>query len=50
MSRENAQLGLPDNGRASKGLLCYVVWLGSRKGLGLRTSAEHGSDPLLWSG
>ncbi len=25
-----AQLGLPDNGRAIKGLVvCYVVWLGS---------------------
>ena len=31
-----AQLGLTDKGGAIKGLIvCYVVWLGSMKGLGL---------------
>ena len=35
-----AQLGLPDRGRAIKGLVvCYVVWLGSMTyGIGLWTS------------
>ena len=31
-----AQLGLPDKGRAIE-VVCYVVWLGSMKGIGLRT-------------
>ena len=31
-----AHLGLTERGRAIKGLvLCYVVWLGSLKGMGL---------------
>ena len=31
---KNAQLGLPDKGGANKGLVvCYVVWLGSMKGM-----------------
>ncbi len=39
-----SQLGLPDKDRAMKGLVvCYVVWLGSLKGLGLRTS-QRGVD------
>ena len=31
-------LGLPERGRAIKGLVvCYVMWLGSIKGMGLKT-------------
>ena len=34
----HAQLGRPDKGRAIKGLdVSYVVWIGSMKGIGLRT-------------
>ncbi len=34
----HAQLGLLDKGRLINGLVvCYVVWLGSMKGMGLRT-------------
>ena len=41
----------PDKGGAIKGLVvCYVLWLGSMKGIGLRTSAEYGPSLLLWSG
>ncbi len=40
-TRYNAQLRLPDKGRAIKGLIvCYMVWLGSIKGMGLRTFAR----------
>ena len=35
---QHAQVGLPDKGRAIKGLVvCYVIWLGSMKGICLRT-------------
>ena len=44
-------LGLPDRGRAIKGLVvCYVMWLGSIKGIGLRFSADAWYVPLLWPG
>ena len=37
----HAQLRLPDKGRAITGLVvCYVVWLGSMKGMGLMTCAR----------
>ena len=37
----HAQLGLPDKGSANNVLVvCYVVWLGSMKGMGLRTWAR----------
>ena len=37
----HADLGLPDKSRAIKGLVvCYVVWLVSIKGMGLRTCAR----------
>ncbi len=50
--QHHAQLGIPDNGRAIRGLVeCYLVWLGS---IGLWTKAVHckvhESGPLLWSG
>ena len=33
---------LPDKGRKIKGLVvCYIVWLGSMKGIGLRTCARR---------
>ena len=40
-----------DKGRAIKLLVVsYVALLGSMKAKNLRTSAERGSGPLLWSG
>ena len=37
----HAQLGLPDRGRAIKGLVVrYVVWLESMKGMNLRAYAR----------
>ncbi len=37
----NAQFRIPDKGHANKGLVvCYVVWVGSMKGMGLRTCAR----------
>ncbi len=43
----HADLGLPDKSRAIKGLVvCYVVWLVSIKGMGLRTCARCVQD---WS-
>ena len=36
-----SQLGLPDKGRGIKGLVvCYEVWLGSMKGIGLKTCSR----------
>ena len=36
-----SQFGLPEKGRAIKGLVvCYVVWLGSMKGMSVKTCAR----------
>ncbi len=44
----NEQLEISCKNRAIKWLVvCYVVKLGSIKGMGLRTSAARGSGPLL---
>ncbi len=41
----HAQLGLPDKGRANKGLVvCYIVWLESMKEVGLR----HSQGAWVW--
>ena len=41
LTHNHAQLGLPDNGRAINRLLfCYIVWLGSLKGMSLKTCAR----------
>ena len=37
-TRHHAQLGIPDKGFTIKGfVVCYELWLGSLKGMGLRT-------------
>ncbi len=37
----HAKFKLPDEGRTIKGLaVCYEVWLGSMKGMGLRTCTQ----------
>ncbi len=43
----HAQLDLSDKGPATKGMVvCYVVWLGSMKRIGLRTCSKcAGLDP-----
>ncbi len=41
VTHQNAQLVLPDKGRAIKGLVvCYVLQFGSMKWMGLRTYAK----------
>ncbi len=46
----HTHLGFPDKRRAMKGLdVCYVAFLGSNNGMGLRTNAGHQSCPFLWS-
>ncbi len=45
-THSQAKLGLPDKDRAIKDLVvCYVVWLGSIKGVGLRICARLGLVP-----
>ena len=47
----HTQLVHPEKGHVIKGpVVCYVEWLGSMNEMGLSTSLERGSGPLLWLG